>query len=144
MPHHGPSPPSPAVSRSSLNRGFYAPDVPLNIVPEVPLDRQERAFEQYGNTSTYNLENVLRQNILTSTYYQKTAVPIEQWQDLVDEIYYRCGSHGVPAMLACRGSRVLVFMPSDDHVCHPGPAPQAPTGAPSPSTPAAWTMWSPG
>ncbi|KAL6781571.1 hypothetical protein ACKKBF_B08550 [Auxenochlorella protothecoides x Auxenochlorella symbiontica] len=76
------------MSRSSLNRGFYAPDVPLNIVPEVPLDRQERAFEQYGNTSTYNLENVLRQNILTSTYYQKTAVPIEQWQDLVDEIYY--------------------------------------------------------
>jgi hypothetical protein len=47
-------------------------------------------MEQYGNTSTYNLENVLLQNIKRSDYYTKQASNVDNWEDLVDEIYYRC------------------------------------------------------
>lgn len=45
-------------------------------------------MEQHGNTTTYNLESVLRQNILNSDYYTKTVVNLTSWQDVVDEIFY--------------------------------------------------------
>lgn len=45
-------------------------------------------MEQHGNTTTFNLESVLRQNILNSDYYQKTVVTLTSWQDVVDEIFY--------------------------------------------------------
>lgn len=77
------------MSRSSLNRGFYTPDVPKEVETTLAPERQERALEQYGNTSTYNFENVLRQNVLTSSYYHQSAAGLDNWQDLVDQIYYR-------------------------------------------------------
>ncbi|GAB4814832.1 hypothetical protein N2152v2_001878 [Parachlorella kessleri] len=45
-------------------------------------------MEQYGNTSTYNLETVLRENIIRSQYWEKTCIDLEGWQEVVDEIYY--------------------------------------------------------
>lgn len=32
---------------------------------------------------------VLRENILRSQYWEKSCVDLEQWQDVVDEIYYK-------------------------------------------------------
>lgn len=45
-------------------------------------------MEIYGNPSTYNLENVLRQNILTSDYYRNTCLKLSSWEEVIDEIYY--------------------------------------------------------
>lgn len=45
-------------------------------------------MEQHGNTTTFNLESVLRQNILDSRYYCNTVVTLSSWQEVVDEIYY--------------------------------------------------------
>lgn len=47
------------------------------------------ALEQYGNTTTYNLETVLRENIIRSQYWEKTCLDLEGWQEVVDEVYYR-------------------------------------------------------
>ncbi|KAI3432834.1 hypothetical protein D9Q98_010418 [Chlorella vulgaris] len=44
-------------------------------------------MEQYGNTSTFNLESVLLQNIKRSQYWEKRAKDIADYDELVDEIY---------------------------------------------------------
>ena len=44
-------------------------------------------MEQHGNTTTYNLESVLVQNIKTSPYYIKKAFDLENTHELIDEIY---------------------------------------------------------
>lgn len=44
-------------------------------------------MEQYGNQNTYNVENVLRQNILSSQYYEKRCQSLDTWDAVVDEIY---------------------------------------------------------
>ena len=44
-------------------------------------------MEQYGNTSTFNLENVLVQNIKNSHYYIKKALDLENVHEVIDEIY---------------------------------------------------------
>lgn len=151
LPHSGPSTPLPpafprpthAVSRSSLNRGFYAPDVPLTIKPNIPPERQENAMEQYGNATTFNLENVLRQNILVSSYYKQSAAPLESVHDLIDEIYYRWSGtverrgrvHGGQASPSSTRSRPGCALP--DLALPPLPS------LPAHHT-AAWSMWSRG
>ena len=43
----------------------------------------------HGNATTFNLENVLRQNILNSAYYRKTcAIKFNTWEEVVDAIFY--------------------------------------------------------
>ncbi|GIL42841.1 hypothetical protein Vafri_697 [Volvox africanus] len=44
-------------------------------------------MEIYGSDTTYNLENVLRQNILGSDYYRQTCTSLNNWSDIVDEVY---------------------------------------------------------
>jgi len=48
---------------------------------------QKISMEQHGNTTTYNVENVLRQNIINSDYYNKTCLKLSSWDEVVDEIY---------------------------------------------------------
>lgn len=62
-------------------------DLILNILQL----NKELAFpiimEQYGNTSTYNLESVLVQNIKNSHYYIKKALDLDSVHEVIDEIY---------------------------------------------------------
>lgn len=44
-------------------------------------------MEIYGNPTTFNLENVLRQNIVACDYYRNDCVKLEDWQQVIDEIY---------------------------------------------------------
>lgn len=44
-------------------------------------------MEQYGNTTTYNLESVLVQNIKTSPYYIRKAMDLDNAYEVIDEIY---------------------------------------------------------
>eukprot|EP00955_Chlamydomonas_euryale_P036190 350372-Chlamydomonas_euryale.AAC.3 len=44
-------------------------------------------MEQYGNTTTFNVENVLRQNILSSQYFERRCQSLVTWEQVVDEIY---------------------------------------------------------
>lgn len=54
-------------------------------------------MEQHGNLTTFNVENVLRQNILNSEYYRKTCLGLSSWSEVIDEIYYNV-SHVEPWM----------------------------------------------
>jgi pre-mRNA-splicing factor 38B len=45
-------------------------------------------MEQYGNTATYNMESVLRKNIVDSEYYRDTCMKFTSWAQVVDEIYF--------------------------------------------------------
>lgn len=121
-----------SVSRSSLNRGFYHPEQPVREEDALVVRNREGALEQYGNTTTFNLENVLRQNILTSSYYKQSALPIDNWADLVDEIYYRYAVAGARVQTRCRG--LWVSVGSSTFSC--------PRLLSWPV--AAWTTWSPG
>ncbi len=44
-------------------------------------------MEIHGNATTFNLENVLRQNIVGSDYYRQTCTTLTNWSDIVDEIF---------------------------------------------------------
>lgn len=44
-------------------------------------------MEQYGNQGTYNIESVLHKNITGCEYYNKTCAKLENWTQVVDEIY---------------------------------------------------------
>jgi PRP38 family len=43
---------------------------------------------QHGNLTTYNMENVLRSNIVNSEYFRDTCGKLVSWEEVVDEIYY--------------------------------------------------------
>lgn len=44
-------------------------------------------MEQYGNQGSYNIESVLHKNITGCEYYNKTCAKLENWTQIVDEIY---------------------------------------------------------
>jgi pre-mRNA-splicing factor 38B len=44
-------------------------------------------MDQYGNTTTFNIETVLMQNIKNNSYYQRTAFDIDTVTDLIDAVY---------------------------------------------------------
>ncbi len=43
------------------------------------------ALEQYGNTTTFNIESVLHKNIKDGEYFNKTCVKLTTFAELVDE-----------------------------------------------------------
>jgi len=47
-----------------------------------------RSMEQYGSTATYNVESVLRKNIMDSEYFRDTCLKLNSWSEVVDEIFY--------------------------------------------------------
>lgn len=75
---------------------------------------------QYGNTTTYNLENVLKQNIVNSDYYNKSCIQINNWSDLVDEIYdnvdhvepWMSGNARGPSTAFCLMHRLATLKPT--------------------------------
>jgi len=45
-------------------------------------------MEIHGSNITYNVENVLRQNILNSDYFRNDCSKLTTWEAVVDEIFY--------------------------------------------------------
>lgn len=43
-------------------------------------------MEQYGNTTTFNIESVLHKNIKDGEYFNKTCVKLSTFEELVDEV----------------------------------------------------------
>ena len=46
------------------------------------------AMEQHGNKATYNIETVLRKNIVDSEYWRNTCAKLQTWEEIVDQIFY--------------------------------------------------------
>jgi pre-mRNA-splicing factor 38B len=44
-------------------------------------------MEIYGNAASFNLENVLKQNITACDYYRNDCTALEDWQSVIDEVY---------------------------------------------------------
>lgn len=51
-------------------------------------------MEQYGNTTTFNIESVLHKNIKDGEYFNKTCVKLTTFEELVDEV--RIGFRSLP------------------------------------------------
>lgn len=48
-------------------------------------------MEQYGNTSTFNIDSVIVRNIRTgSLYYTKSCQILEKPIEVIDEIFEKC------------------------------------------------------
>ncbi|KAL3156476.1 hypothetical protein ABBQ38_000781 [Trebouxia sp. C0009 RCD-2024] len=45
-------------------------------------------MEQHGNNTTYNVETVLRKNIVDSEYWRNTCAKLQTWEEIVDQIFY--------------------------------------------------------
>lgn len=45
-------------------------------------------MEQHGNKTTYNIETVLRKNIVDSEYWRNTCAKLQTWEEIVDQIFY--------------------------------------------------------
>ena len=54
----------------------------------VARNRRVTGMEQYGSTATYNMESVLRKNVMDSEYFRDTCLKLSSWQEVVDEIFY--------------------------------------------------------
>ena len=46
------------------------------------------AMEQHGNKTTFNIETVLRKNIVDSEYWRNTCAKLQTWEEIVDQIFY--------------------------------------------------------
>ena len=43
-------------------------------------------MQQYGNTTTFNIEKVLYQNAIDSLYFKNNCVKLSAFEELVDEV----------------------------------------------------------
>ncbi|PRW61404.1 pre-mRNA-splicing factor 38B isoform X1 [Chlorella sorokiniana] len=79
------------MSRSAIMRsirlGGAAAAVPAAGEAPPPILPREGALEQYGNTTTYNLEPVLVQNIKRSMFWERRAQYVVDVNELIDVIY---------------------------------------------------------
>ena len=44
-------------------------------------------MEVHGSQATFNVESVLKKNIVDSEYYRATCMKMVTWDEIVDEIY---------------------------------------------------------
>ncbi len=52
------------------------------------VSQESTVMEQHGNRSTYNIETVLRKNIVDSEYWRNTCAKLQTWEEVVDQIFY--------------------------------------------------------
>ena len=52
------------------------------------VSQKSTFMEQHGNRSTYNIETVLRKNIVDSEYWRNTCAKLQTWEEVVDQIFY--------------------------------------------------------
>jgi pre-mRNA-splicing factor 38B len=77
-------------------------------------------MEQHGNTTTFNIENVLFQNIQRSLYYKETAELLETADHVIDESYdnvdhiepWMSGNARGPSTAFCLVYRLGLLKPS--------------------------------
>ena len=90
-------------------------------------------MEQYGNTSTYNLESVLHQNIKRSLFWERRAQFIDDIPELIDVIYDECvPSIWTAAGLHARCRPALLALLARPRATPSGRAHTAPAAAPRP------------
>ena len=77
-------------------------------------------MEQHGNTTTFNLENVLYQNIQRSLYYTESCAELENVEQCIDEIYdnvdhiepWMSGNARGPSTCFCMIYRLALLKPT--------------------------------
>lgn len=79
------------MSRSALSRiiRLQKEQAALGVTapPPVVVPQREGGMDQYGNTTTYNLETVIVSNIKRSDYWERRASKIGDVLELIDEVY---------------------------------------------------------
>ena len=81
-------------------------------------------MQQYGNTTSFNIENVLTQNIINSDYFRRQCIDKKTWEELVDEIYdnvtdvepWMSGNARGPSSAFCLVYRLAQIKPTVDQV----------------------------
>eukprot|EP00879_Flechtneria_rotunda_P011560 GHRR01012075.1.p3 GENE.GHRR01012075.1~~GHRR01012075.1.p3 ORF type:complete len:152 (+),score=22.62 GHRR01012075.1:635-1090(+) len=81
-------------------------------------------MDQYGN-SNYNLETVLKQNIVNSDFYRNDcAVKLKTWSEVIDQIFYQvdyvepwlAGNARGPSTAFCLLYRLFTLKPIEEEV----------------------------
>jgi pre-mRNA-splicing factor 38B len=81
-------------------------------------------MEQYGNLQTYNLESVLKQNIVNSDYYRNDCLKLTSWSEVIDQIFYDVkdvepwmgGNVRGPSSAFCLLFRLFTLKPTEDEI----------------------------
>jgi pre-mRNA-splicing factor 38B len=81
-------------------------------------------MEQYGNTTTYNLEIVLKQNIVNSDYYRNDCTKLSTWGEVIDQIYFDVkdvepwmgGNVRGPSSAFCLLYRLFTLKPTEEEI----------------------------
>jgi PRP38 family len=68
-------------------------------------------MQQYGNTTTFNIEKVLYQNAIDSLYFKNNCVKLSTFEELVDEVGDRAFA---PALLPV----IRIACTSGTHALH--------------------------
>lgn len=82
------------------------------------------AMEQYGNLSTFNMETVLKQNIVAADFYRGECARLTTWQEVIDQIYYQvdyvepwlAGNARGPSTAFCLLFRLFHVKPSEEEL----------------------------
>ena len=61
-------------------------------------------MEQYGNTTTYNIESVLHKNIKDGEYFNKTCVKLTTCEELIDEVRFTLSGRPTSSAVASHDS----------------------------------------
>lgn len=81
-------------------------------------------MEQYGNPTTYNLETVVKQNIVNSDYYRNDCSKLSTWSEIIDQIFYQvdyvepwlAGNARGPSTAFCLLHRLFTIKPTEEEV----------------------------
>lgn len=81
-------------------------------------------MEQYGNSTSYNFESVLRQNILNSDYFRNDCMKLTTWSELIDAVYeevdfvepWMGGNMRGPSTAFCLLTRLCQLKPTEAEV----------------------------
>ncbi|KAF8067307.1 SRL1 [Scenedesmus sp. PABB004] len=81
-------------------------------------------MEQYGNTTTFNLESVLMQNIVRADFYKTDCAALTSWAAVVDQIYFQvdyvepwlAGNARGPSTAFCLLHRLFTLKPTEEEV----------------------------
>ena len=86
---------SPPTFESRLPPRAFSPrrlslvqEIGARVVVTIETIQNQPKMEQYGNTSTFNVESVLSKNVTGSEYWRRTASKLATVESLIDQIYY--------------------------------------------------------
>jgi PRP38 family len=75
-------------------------------------------MQQYGNTTTFNIEKVLYQNAIDSLYFKNNCVKLSTFEELVDEVGDRLSTLSLSHCSTSGMAHALRLLPGHVYLSH--------------------------